>query len=176
LIADQLIAPDNTLNGLAPTMNDGSPLAAGIVIAHWNGSAYTYRTWNGSTWSPNGTATLNPGEGAQILNTNANATATMISFIGTVPPAPQENSIISGQHIYSSMVPMGGKITSWLNYPPTPGDTIQIFRGGFTSYTFDDLDRVWTPSEPIVNVGESFFLTTSTNKTWVQDALFRICQ
>lgn len=178
LIADQLIAPDNTLNGLAPTMNDGSPLAAGIVVAHWNGSAYTYRTWNGSSWAPNGTATLNPGEGAQILNTNANATATMISFIGTVPPAPQQNLIIGGHtnYLYSSVVPMGGKITSWLNYPPTPGDVVQIFRGGFTTYGFDDLDLDWVPSEPIVNVGESFFLNTSTNKTWTQDALFRICQ
>src|SRR5262249_39839250 len=44
----------------------------------------------------------------------------------------------------------------------------QIFRynGGFSTYTFDDVDLVWTPSQPGHSPGEGFLITTVYNATF----------
>ena len=67
-IADQLEAPVNTLDGLFnPTMPDGTNLPDNTLIQKWNGSQWLTYSWtNGIGWSPNGNATLNPGEAAFI--------------------------------------------------------------------------------------------------------------
>ncbi|MGO8741992.1 MAG: hypothetical protein ACLQUR_06280, partial [Limisphaerales bacterium] len=93
VIANQLDAPTNTLDGLfniGPnhTMPDGTSLPAGTVICIANGqqppinNEYTQYNWNGSQWSPNGNATLSPGDFAFIQNNSG--TAFTVTFVGLV--------------------------------------------------------------------------------------------
>jgi hypothetical protein len=44
-----------------------------------------------------------------------------------------------------------------LGLPAEPGDQAFFFSGGFSTYTFDDVDLVWLPTEPTNNVGSAFF-------------------
>jgi hypothetical protein len=55
------------------------------------------------------------------------------------------------------MVPQGGLISTDLALAPQPGDTLYKYAGGYTTFFFDPDDLVWTPSEPNMGVGESFF-------------------
>jgi hypothetical protein len=57
-----------------------------------------------------------------------------------------------------------------LNYQPGPGDIVYKYSGGYTTYTFDADDLVWGPSEPVINVGESFFsLRFGGAANWVRN-------
>jgi hypothetical protein len=69
------------------------------------------------------------------------------------------------------MTPRAGTATA-LSIPGEAGDQLFTFNGGFTTYTFDDVDLVWTPTEPNLNVGQGFFYTKSSvanNPNWVQN-------
>jgi hypothetical protein len=108
-IANQLDSPQgNTLDGLFnPTMADGTSLTAGTQIQKCNGSAPVTYTWNGSSWGGNGSVTLNPGEGALLLNpTNTPLTVT---FVGLVREGSLSLPLTAGQfYLVSAMVPMAG--------------------------------------------------------------------
>ena len=46
-------------------------------------------------------------------------------------------------------------------FAPSPGDVVYKFdvpTQNFVLYSFDDLDLVWAPSEPSLEVGESVFI------------------
>jgi hypothetical protein len=71
----------------------------------------------------------------------------------------------------SSMVPQSASVST-LAVPAEPGDQIYKYAAGYTPYTFDDLDLVWTPSEPSMGVGEAFFYRKSavaTQSRWVRN-------
>jgi hypothetical protein len=79
---------------------------------------------------------------------------------------------INALAIRSSMVPQAGAATTVLGIPAEPGDQINKYANGYTTYTFDDLDLVWLPSEPSMAVGEAFFYKkspTATNSRWVRN-------
>jgi hypothetical protein len=56
--------------------------------------------------------------------------------------------------------------------PGEPGDQLYRYSAGYTVFTFDDVDLVWSPTEPTINVGEAFFFKkapTSTQSRWIRN-------
>jgi hypothetical protein len=164
LIANQLNTTNNTLGALIP---NGPP---GAIFQKFNGgfSAYVFDDLD-LVWTPNGNATINPGEGGFYKSPQA----TTLTFVGEVLQGSLTNTLPIGlQAIRSSIVPQQGKITTDLGAPGEPGDILQTYNGGFSAYVFDDLDLVWTPSEPTINVGQSFFYKkspTATQSRWIRN-------
>jgi hypothetical protein len=164
MIANQLNTTNNTRASLLPN----GP--AGATLYKYSGgyTAYVFDDLD-NAWTPDGNATLNPGEGAFFRSPNA----TTLTFVGEVMQGSLTNTTpINVQVMRSSMVPQAGGITSVLGLPGEGGDTVYKYAGGYTAYVFDDLDLAWTPSEPSFSVGEAFFLKkapTSTQALWVRN-------
>jgi hypothetical protein len=191
LVADQLDAPLNTLDGLfniGPnhTMPDGTVLPAGTQIKKWDGSGWNnIYTWNGSQWSPDGNATLNPGEAALIQN-NSGTTFT-VTFVGLVPEGQLTHSLVPGNYPLSSYLPLAGGISSVLGFCNQNGDldgSCLNFWTGTKIQTvtidssmpagFADPSDTYSVPEPVLTVGEGFmFINNQGNGTftWTQNYL-----
>lgn len=155
LIANPLNTTNNTIASLLPNVPGNTQL-----FKYTTGVGFTTYTFDDLdlVWYPNGNATLNPGEGAFIKNpTSSDIT---ITFVGEVLQGALTNTIPVGYSIKSSMVPQAGAIDTILQFPAAPND--QIFKytpgQGYSTYSFDDLDLVWVPTAPVINVGEAFFV------------------
>jgi hypothetical protein len=173
LIANQLNAPSNTLDGLfnvngSGQMPDGTPLPGGSVIFKYNipTQAYVYYTWSGTEWLDGtgnnaGNVTLNPGEGAFLAVNNG----IQVTFIGFVPEGSFSIAPLPGQfQLISSIIPKMGGLQTSLGFIPNRKDIIEAWNGsGFSSYQFVGSPGQWSPSQPIINVGQSFFWKGTTN-------------
>jgi hypothetical protein len=164
LIANQLNTTNNTLGALIP---NGPP---GAIFQKFNGgfSAFVFDDVD-LVWTPNGNTTINPGEGGFYKS----PTATTLTFVGEVLQGSLTNTLPIGlQAIRSSIVPQAGLITTDLGLPGEPGDILQTYNGGFSAFVFDDVDLVWTPSQPNIPVGASFFYKkapTATQSRWIRN-------
>lgn len=189
-IANQLDAPSNTLDGLfnigsGHTMIDGTVLPPGTQIQKWNGSegACDVSTWSGTSWSPNGNVTLNPGEGAFIDNNSGSPF--VVTFVGLVRDGGQ--LVISleanASSFVSSEVPQAGGVQSTLGYNPEMGDAVWTWSGtDWLIYNYlGDADPVDYPTgwmdqngnscpEPVIDVGEGFWIITgsASDETWTR--------
>jgi hypothetical protein len=140
---------------------------------------YTTNWFNGVTASP--TYKINPGVSVFYLPA-ANETATEVGTVlqGTnlvnqyFPPA---NTI----QLLSSQVPISGGLTSVLGYKPTLGDTVYIYdNGAYDTYNYTAVGQGhpvvyttnWfngvTPSEPVISVGQGFWMLPAANTNWVE--------
>jgi hypothetical protein len=161
----------NPLNNTAANGNTISNLFAGGVpngttIYKFNNAsgAYTINTFSFAGWStPNDT--LVPGEGAFIRNTSAGPIS--VTFVGDVMQGSLSNPIPAGFSIKSSQVPQQGGISSVLGYPTANGDVVYLFNNASGAYqTFTFAFGNWGPSEPVINVGQSFFARKATAASW----------
>ena len=163
MLANQLNTSDNKISSLLPSVTPGSQLYK------YNGgyTAYTFDDLD-LVWTPDGNATLNPGEGAFFKSPSAST----LTFVGEVLQGSLTNTLpINALAMRSSIVPQAGTATA-LGIPGEPGDQMYRYNNGYTAYTFDDLDMVWTPSEPSVSVGEAFFYKkspTATQNKWIRN-------
>jgi hypothetical protein len=164
MIANQLNTTNNTIASLIP----GGP--AGAQLYKYNGgyTAYVFDDVD-LVWTPNGNATLNPGEGCFYKSPSA----TTLTFVGEVLQGSQTNTLpINLLAMRSSIVPQQGKITTDLLAPGEAGDQLYRYAGGYSAFVFDDVDLVWTPTEPTINVGEAFFYkkaSTATQSRWIRN-------
>jgi hypothetical protein len=82
----------------------------------------------------------------------------------------------------ASQVPIAVGLTTGLGYTPSHGDTCQIFNqanngglGGYNLYNYTipkgQTTNSWQPSEPIIGVGQGFFVNT-TNKNATLNTTF----
>jgi hypothetical protein len=55
------------------------------------------------------------------------------------------------------------RITTDLGYPAQDGDQVQTYAGGYTTYVFDETAGSWLPSEPVLGVAESFWITRASS-------------
>jgi hypothetical protein len=108
--------------------------------------------------------TLAPGEGAILSNPSSAFTR---SFVGEVPQGYLENSVPSGYSIRASKYPKAGLIGS-LCFPVANGDTVRrMVNGAYSS--FDYHNGIWAPEQPVIGVGESFWIVRRTG--WKQNIL-----
>jgi len=87
-----------------------------------------------------------------------------------VPQGTLNTPTPAGFSIVSSQVPQSGAVGT-LGLVGEAGDVLYKFRNGsgYSIYTFDDLELAWSPNEPSVNVGESFFLLKNgPSRTWTR--------
>lgn len=163
LIANQLNTTNNTLAGIIP---NPPPLSSFFKF----NSGYTAYTFDDVdlTWLPDGNTTLAPGEGGFFISPEA----TTLTFVGEVKQGSLTNTLPVGIKVLrGSIVPQGGTATA-LGIPAEPLDTLFTFSGGFTAYSFDDVDLVWLPSEPNLAVGQGFFYQKANGNVqpnWVRN-------
>ena len=164
LIANPLNATNNTIGSLL--QNPAIP--AGTVFYKYAGgySAYVMDEFDLS-WTPDAAATLNPGEGGFVKNNTG--TPLTVTFVGEVLQGSLTNAVPSGYAIRSSKVPQAGAITTVLGFPGAPGDIAYKYSGGYSAFVYDEFDLSWTPSEPVINVGEAFFSFKGASVDWVRN-------
>jgi len=163
LLANQLNTTNNTLGGVIP-----NPVPLSTFFKFNSGyTAYTFDDVD-LVWLPNGTVSLAPGEGGFFISPSA----TTLTFVGEVKQGSLTNTLPLGVKVLrGSIVPQAGTATQ-LGIPGEAFDTMFTFNGGFTTYTFDDVDLVWLPSEPNLSVGQGFFYQkapSALNPNWVRN-------
>ena len=166
LLANQLIlSPNNSAtNVLTAVPVDGSLLYRFNPVTQAYYEAATYFT--GVGWYPtsgnfnDASIDLPLGEGFVIWSPS-NWVATIV---GEVPQGSLTNPLPAGFSLQASMVPQAGTLQSSLLFPPYNGD--QVWRWvapGFSAFSYD-ANMLWQPSQPSLNVGESFFLYRSPDQ------------
>jgi len=162
MVANPLSAATSTVSALFA----GAP--TGTQIFKYNGTTFdTAFHLGGGTWI-NGSLTLTPGEGVFVRNTTASSFN--VTFVGEVLTGTLQNSIPAGFSIRSSQVPQSGAISTLLGLPVAAGDQIYIFNNAGNNYqTAFYLGGVWVPSEPTVQVGQSFWVFKSSPATWTRN-------
>jgi hypothetical protein len=165
LIANQLQTTNNTIASLLP--NPMVPAFSQLFKYSGGFTAYTMDDID-LIWAPDGNATLNPGEGAFFISPSA----TTLTFVGEVRQGLLTNTLPNVKVLRSSIVPQAGGVSSVLGLPGEAFDQLFTYSGGFTAYTFDDIDLIWAPSEPNIAVGQAFFYTKApgnTQNNWVRN-------
>jgi len=104
--------------------------------------------------------TLSPGEGALIF-TETSSTAT---FAGELVQGSLTNKLPAGLSLCSSIVPRTGRITSDLGFPAEEGDTLYKMIGNYQTFSY--LGGNWEPFEPMIYIGEGFWVELAHAKNW----------
>lgn len=152
MLANPFVAIDNTVVGLFPNPPFGT------TVYKWNGQTYDSSTWLGSSWS-DPSMTLHPGEGV-IYELGGSSTITQ-SFVGAILEGYSEIEIDPGFGVYSATVPLTGKLRSRLDLPMLSGDSVHRMIGGtYTNHTYLG-GGVWNPTEPVIDMSESFWINRS---------------
>jgi hypothetical protein len=143
----------------------------GTVIYKYNPATGGYATLTRipTGWlPPTSTMTLAPGEGAWVKKPTAEPSLTF-TFTGEVLEGELSNPISPGYDIYSAMVPQEGGIVAVHGYTPVTGDVIYEFlpaSGGYRNYT--RIPTGWIPSEPVLKVGQAFWIKSLAGQTWTR--------
>lgn len=173
--------PLTTGNDVITNVIQGAP--GGSTLNVWNGTGfttYTYsalsKSWkNGATVGNN--VPLSPGS-AFFLNTPTLFTNT---FVGNVVPlvgASVTNSLVVGYQPVGSLTPYADVITnaSTINLQVAGGSTFEQWNVSAQAFqplfTYSALAHTWkqgsVATNPVVNVGEGFFVNPSSATNWVQ--------
>jgi len=149
MIANPLNTTNNTLNALLSDAPNSSQ------VLKWNGTGFDVATFFFGAWDNN--FTLNPGEGAFIL---PNGPYT-VTFVGEVMQGSLTNPIPAGYSIRASQVPQSGGLTTTLGLTQLEnGSQVLVWNGsGYNVHTL--FFGNWDPTEPSINVGQSFFINAA---------------
>ena len=164
IITHQFTVADRSLNAIIP-----NPLPATRVYFFSQVGGYSIKTFDDLdlVWTPDGTTQLPLGRAMFVESPSAQT----FTFLGEVPQGSLTTSTPRGFNLVGSQVPQAGPVSA-LGLVGEAGDRIyRLVSGSYQISTFDDLDLVWAPSEPNVNVGEGFFLekaSTSTTLNWTR--------
>lgn len=190
LVADQLYqVDDNVLNAAGatfPPMNSLNDLFIGSFAWDWNSvqsgttatagfggghDLYTYfynpffgiGSWSDTNSFPViGDMPALPGFSIFVAGSASFATP----FIGLIREK-QVVSVDAGTNNLSATVPKEGAVTNVTGYRPENGDTIQLWFTNsqtFSNYTFSS--GAWTPTNPVINIGQGFVLITTNSRSW----------
>lgn len=164
MIANQLNTTNNTLGALIPN----GPANANFFKYNGGFVGYSYDDLS-LAWSPDGNATLNPGEGGFYVS----PTATTLTFVGEVLQGSLTNTLPVGSKVMrSSIVPQQGLVSTDLGLPGEDNDNLFTYSGGYTGYSYDGLGAAWGPTEPTISVGQAFFYVKApggTQSKWIRN-------
>ena len=126
----------------------------------------------GPGWSPAtaGTNSLAPGEAAFIKAPVA-APAVTNTFVGNVKTGSFTNNIGTGFSLIGNVIADGGSVTNLSFVPPTGTQLLKWKEdgiGGYTTFTKIGFGIGWSPSIPVVDVGQGFFVNAGTPFAWVR--------
>ena len=158
-----LNANDNRISAVLPSMADGD------TLWKWDDATQQWMTSNvfipGYGWS-DPSMILAPGEGF-LMDLGAGETH---SFVGEVSQGYSVNPVPNLLSIRSSIVPQAGRVMTDLHLPVINGDTVnRMINGSYTTYTYSA--GAWSPSEPSVSIGESFWNDKNVGFWWHRNYL-----
>src|SRR5205085_1523370 len=93
------------------------------------------------------------------------------TFLGIVPEGTLTMELSAGMSLCSSIVPQQGGISSDLGFPAADRDIVYKFspaQQAYTIYVYYADFAEWDPAEPIISVGEAFWLDLPSARTWVR--------
>lgn len=159
MIANQLESGNNTLASLMPSVPEGT------TVYKFSGSAYDISSFEFGEWSQPG-MTLNPGEGAFILNPDTAAFNAL--FVGEVKQGALSTPLVQGFQIVASQVPQSAALDTVLGFPVAEGDIVYQFNNATGSYDIAAYEfGEWVA--PVPRVGESFFVNKAAAGTWTRN-------
>ena len=162
LVANPLITVNNRVSVLFGTVPNGT------VISKWNESTQSYQinTYNGSWTYPD--MMLLPGEGCVFHNPSA--TTLSRTIVGEVQLGFQNNATPGQFSLRSSIAPLAGHVRADLMFPVMNTDyVVKKVNGSDVTYTFNN--GTWSPSEPLLAVGEGFWSHKSVGLNWYRNLL-----
>jgi len=173
IVACPLIAsPDNTLNTLLPN-STGTYVKVKVYIYN-PATGYNSETGSKTAWSEGGTNTINPGSAVFVYNPNA--TPLTLTFVGSVASGTQNNVLVPGYNLVSSIIPTSGDLVTnslTLLTNAVAKDKIYVYNptNGYASFTAGK-NGAFPSGDPIIpNVGEGFFYENNngtTPLTWTE--------
>jgi len=111
----------------------------------------------------------NPRSGEGFFFKNPTANAITITFVGEVPQGTLTTPLSGGFQLVASQVPQSGALSTDLGMPASTGEAVFRFVNGAYQPFNRGFGSNWSPSEPIVGVGEGFFLKKNANPAaWVR--------
>jgi len=162
LLGNQLHTTNDTLVTVIPVAPPGAN------FFKYDGTFHTY-TFDDVDLAWTGDTSLAVGEGGFFVS----PVNTTITFVGTVLQGRLTNTLPIGvKAIRTSMVPQSGRISADLQLPAEAGDNLYQYRGTYSTFTFDDVDLAWVPTEPTNRVGEAFFYlkaATGVSNLWIRN-------
>jgi len=161
LVANQLIATDNTVGALFAGVPEGTS-----VYKFDPASGYSITTVEFGEWS-DPSVTVSPGEGFWLRNPGAEDMT--VTLVGEVPQGSLSTDLVVGFNLVSSQVPQAGLIQTDLGLPVEEGTSVYQFdpASGYSISTVEFGD--WSPSEPSVAVGEGIWVRAISAGSWTRD-------
>jgi hypothetical protein len=167
----------------APTIGDKVYAFNGVGYDTIAYKAIITRTSSTTNWAigttPSPTYPLNPGESVFYFPAASQTiTEVGVALTGTLtnPYVPAAGKL----GLVASVSPISGGITSVLGYEPNIGDHVYIYNNGaYTTYQYKAIitrtsaTTNWaigtTVVEPVINVGQGFWLNPAAANTWVEN-------
>jgi len=179
LVANQLdLDSTGTNNTIVNVFSNNLPLNAQVYS--WNGSTFDISTYaknkagTATNWTLN--FTINPGQGfwLSIPSGAFGGGTSNVTVVGNVLQGTLVNPNLppaGGFSLLSSMPPVAGGVTSNLMYQPGLNDQVYRWNGGtYDIFTYAKnkagTATNWSPSEPQINVGQGFWLSSGAGATW----------
>lgn len=162
MIANPLESSDNTVGSLFSQAATGLPDGTSIFKFNSSTGQYAVNVLDFGEWA-NAGQTLNPGEGAFILNPGPEVTVT---FVGEVKQGNLSQSIPQGFSIQASQVPQSGQLDSDLGFPAADGDIVYMWNNATGQYAVHVFDFGDWSIPPVPSVAQSFFVQKAAATTW----------
>ena len=106
---------------------------------------------------------LRPGEGWFFKNPRSSSIPMQfhgLAFFGT-------NRLPAGFSVCSSIAPQQGRLSTDLLFPAENGDKVFVFNPVIATYSVHTYSGSWTPSEPVIPIGQSFWVKKGAAADWV---------
>jgi len=164
----------------------GGPLIKYVIPAPVVGTIFeqfvtesTYKTsvfMSNAAWSVD-TLIFNRGDGGLMVSPTNNASVILFGKIplGTIITTYTNKSNFPAYQFIGSKFPVGGLLTSQLNFKPSSGDIVYkpISLNGvikYEAYIYDVLLGGWWPNEPVISQNTGFLYKNLSNKgaVWAQ--------
>jgi hypothetical protein len=163
IVANQLDAGDNTVASLFAGAPGGTTIYIYDPVTGYDSSAYDadFGEWSKPAME------LTPGMGFWVRS----GEDITVTLVGEVPQGTLTVPLVAGFNLVSSVVPQAGLLATDLGYPVGPGDQIFTYdtTTGYDSSTYDADFEEWSNGEPMIAVGQGFWVRTGADKDWSRD-------
>ncbi len=167
LIANPLLALDNTVGALFPEAPDGTQVLKYVPAVGYEVSTFDELAQG---WT-NPDMDLSPGVG--FFYDNPSSSSIRQTFVGEVWLGTLVNHLPAGFSTKGALLPQAGSINSVQGIPGQPGDVIRLYQndssggGGYVTSVFSATENAWVP-DLILHLGEGFVSEKQNAQDWVR--------